>query len=173
MQRVKEVILSMIPDITVGYTWNKTCVLSHIKKVMYQQISSAYDKITLQLDEFIGDNLFFLKQYEPQQKFIFSNAVQQSKKAFELFPFYDLKVLYLFTNQYSEKNNYNYQKLLKQISNFGPNFKLYFFSLDCNYASISTEKVVNNYLSCNIDDLTTNLKLSFEDLHGFKNTDQI
>lgn len=172
MQRVKEVILSIIPDITVGFNWDKTCIWSYIKKVMYDQISTAYDKITVQIDDFIGERLYFLKQYELQKNFIFLNTVKQSKQAFEIFPFYDLKVLYLFTNQFSEKNKYNYEKLLKQTINFGSNFKFYFFCLDDNYY-LPSHKNIQFYTNYNTDDLHANLKLSFEDIHGFKNTNQI
>jgi hypothetical protein len=175
MRRVKDVILSIIPDVSHGYKWNKNCVISHIKKVMYEQISLAYDKITLHLDDYIGDNLHLLKEHKSQQKFLLSTALNQSRQAFEVFHQNDLKVLYLFTNQLNEKNKYNYEKVFKQTSRIGTDVRLYFFLLNANLPILSNfnKEIGQQYLNNSFEDLTKNIKHSFEDLYGFKNTSKI
>lgn len=175
MHRIRDVIIGVIFDVSFNLKWEKANVFNLIKRNLCQKIQLMQDQVKVQVQDCLDWGTSHLSQAKQPAKFLLSSAINDSLAAMREYVDDDLKVIFLFTNQYNPKYKFHYEKLFKQNLDFGLGIQVFVICLNHNFVDLQNlnEYFGKTFVVKNEKELDEALSAAFEEINGNENSDEI
>jgi hypothetical protein len=175
MHRIRDVIIGVIFDLSFNLKWEKAYVFNLIKRNLCQKIQLLQDQVKVQVQDRLDYGTSHLYQVKQPVKFLLSSAINNSLATMRDYADDDLKVIFLFTNQYNSKYKFHYEKLFKQNLDLGLGIRVFVICLNHNFIDLYNfnEHFGKTFLVKNEKELDEALFLAFEEINGNENSDEI